>query len=58
MMEEGILAPAKVTRLALENATWVSGLLLTESWLRKRRRTKSIHTAVRRRSGRMGEMDM
>ena len=29
MLEEGILNPAKVTRLALQNAASVAGLLLT-----------------------------
>jgi chaperonin GroEL (HSP60 family) len=29
MLEEGILDPAKVTRLALQNAAPVAGLLLT-----------------------------
>ena len=29
MLEEGILGPAKVTRLALQNAASVAGLLLT-----------------------------
>jgi len=29
MLEEGILDPAKVTRLALQNAASVAGLLLT-----------------------------
>jgi chaperonin GroEL len=31
MLEEGILDPAKVTRLALQNAASVAGLLLTST---------------------------
>ena len=51
MLEEGILDPAKVTRLALQNAASVAGLLLTTEVMiaeaPKRRRKKSIRTARR-----------
>ena len=49
MLEEGILDPAKVTRLALQNAASDPGLLLTtEVMIAEAPKEESIHTAVRR----------
>jgi chaperonin GroEL (HSP60 family) len=48
MIDAGILDPAKVTRLALQNAASVVGLLLTtEVMTAKRRKAKDMRTALR-----------
>ena len=48
MVDMGILDPTKVTRLALQNAASVAGLLLTtEVWSLNRSRKKSMHMARR-----------
>jgi len=57
MLEAGILDPTKVTRLALQNAASVAGLLLTtRSWSPRPRRKRSTSHAGP--PGGMGGMDM
>jgi chaperonin GroEL len=60
MLEEGILDPAKVTRLALQNAASVAGLLLTtEVMIAEAPKDESdhVHPAPGGMGG-MGGMDM
>ena len=57
MLEEGILDPTKVTRLALQNAASVSGLLLTtEVMIAEAPKDEADH--VHPAPGGMGGMDM
>jgi hypothetical protein len=57
MLDEGILDPAKVTRLALQNAASVAGLLLTtEVMIAEAPKDESGH--VHPAPGGMGGMDM
>jgi len=57
LLEEGILDPTKVTRLALQNAASVAGLLLTtRSWSPRPRRTRSTAMAAAGRHGRNGHV--
>ena len=57
MIEMGILDPTKVTRLALQNAASVAGLLLTTEVrsLKSRKDEEHAHGAP---GGGMGGMDM
>ena len=60
MLEEGILDPAKVTRLALQNAASVSGLLLTIEVMSAEapKDEERSHGASGGGMGEMGGMDM
>jgi chaperonin GroEL len=60
MLEEGILDPAKVTRLALQNAASVAGLLLTtEAMIAEApKEEEHSHGAPGGGMGGMGGMDM
>jgi chaperonin GroEL len=60
MLEEGILDPAKVTRLALQNAASVSGLLLTTEVMiaEAPKEEEHSHGAPGGGMGGMGGMDM
>ncbi|MCP5471559.1 MAG: chaperonin GroEL [Sinobacteraceae bacterium] len=57
MLEEGILDPAKVTRLALQNAASVAGLLLTTEVMIAEA-PKDDHDHVHPAPGGMGDMGM
>ncbi len=57
MLEEGILDPTKVTRLALQNAASVAGLLLTTEVMVAEAPKEGEHTHVPGGGG-MGGMDM
>jgi chaperonin GroEL len=60
MLEEGILDPAKVTRLALQNAASVAGLLLTTEVMiaEAPKEDDHAHGAPGGGMGGMGGMDM
>jgi len=60
MLEEGILDPTKVTRLALQNAASVAGLLLTTEVMvaEAPKDTESAHGGMPGGMGGMGGMDM
>jgi len=58
MLEEGILDPTKVTRLALQNAASVSGLLLTTAVMLAEAPKDEEHSHGGMPPGGMGGMDM
>jgi len=59
MLEEGILDPAKVTRLALQNAASVAGLLLTTEVMIAEAAKEEEHShGAPGGMGGMGGMDM
>ena len=58
MLEEGILDPTKVTRLALQNAASVSGLLLTTEVMIAEAPKDEEHSHGGMPPGGMGGMDM
>jgi chaperonin GroEL len=58
MLEEGILDPTKVTRLALQNAASVAGLLLTTEVMVAEARKDEEHAHGGMPGGGMGGMDM
>src|SRR5580692_5006693 len=58
MLEEGILDPTKVTRLALQNAASVAGLLLTTEVMVAEAPKEEEHTHGGMPGGGMGGMDM
>jgi chaperonin GroEL len=57
MLEEGILDPTKVTRLALQNAASVAGLLLTTEVMVAEAPKEGEHTHAAGAGG-MSGMDM
>ncbi len=58
MLEEGILDPTKVTRLALQNAASVAGLLLTTEVMIAEAPKEEEHSHGGMPPGGMGGMDM
>jgi chaperonin GroEL len=59
MLEEGILDPTKVTRLALQNAASVAGLLLTtEVMVAEAPKDEELSAGGMSGGGGMGGMDM
>ena len=58
MLEEGILDPTKVTRLALQNAASVAGLLLTTEVMVAEAPKEEEHAHGGMGAGGMGGMDM
>jgi chaperonin GroEL len=58
MLEEGILDPTKVTRLALQNAASVAGLLLTTEVMVAEASKEDEHARGGMPGGGMGDMDM
>jgi chaperonin GroEL len=58
MLDEGILDPTKVTRLALQNAASVAGLLLTTEVMVAEAPKDENHAHAGMPSGGMGGMDM
>jgi chaperonin GroEL len=58
MLEEGILDPTKVTRLALQNAASVAGLLLTTEVMVAEAPKDEEHAHGGMGAGGMGGMDM
>ena len=58
MLEEGILDPAKVTRLALQNAASVAGLLLTTEVMIAEAPKDEEHRHGAPGHGRDGRIDM
>ncbi len=58
MLEEGILDPTKVTRLALQNAASVAGLLLTTEVMVGEAAKEDEHGRGMGAGGAMGDMDM
>ncbi|MGC1459570.1 MAG: chaperonin GroEL [Steroidobacteraceae bacterium] len=58
LLEEGILDPTKVTRLALQNAASVAGLLLTTEVMVGEAAKEDAHTRGGTAGGGMSDMDM